>query len=501
MIATAKTLNKRTKTTQSLSVRLKPFPYQRIGTKKLIKLGGVALLADEMGLGKTLQVLMYLKIKRKEAAPACIVCPASLKYVWAREAKRLGLTFMLLESRSAPAGGYPRKLPDLIIVNYDILHKPIKRKVRKATKKKRSTGQASPSAHLLWLNRIGLSTVVMDEAHYLKNPKAIRTVCVRILCKDTPRRIAVTGTPITSRPRELFPIVNILWPRLFKDWMKFAVRYCNPTWTTFGWKYDGAAHMRELHLRLKNAGTIRRLKKDVLDQLPAKVRTVLPLPISRKAEYSKAHNDFLGWLAETHGARKAKKAARAEALTRVGYLKRLAGVCSLPEKIEWVRNFLADNPGEKLVVFAYHKTVISALMNAFPKISVCITGGTPQAKREGIVDKFQEDPKVRLFVGQQRAASEGITLTAAKHLAFLEIDWTPSSHTQAEDRIHRIGQIGVANIYYLVGAGTIEERLCEVLQTKQKVVSRLLDKGKGERLAIHDALTKSMTRHGRYSAL
>lgn len=285
----------------------------------------------------------------------------------------------------------------------------------------------------------------------------------------------ISGTPMTNRPAELWPALNILRPDIFSSFYSFGSRFCNPRKTPWGWDYRGAANLEELHELLSKTCMIRRLKKDVLNDLPEKTRQVLPLEISNRKEYTQAENYFLTWLRKQSKSR-ARKAERAERLVKIGELKRLAGRLKLPAVIQWVSEFLEESDG-KLLLFAIHKTVINALFEKFQKQAVRITGETPKKDRYVYIDRFNKDPKCRLMIGNVQAAGVGWSCTSASTVAFAEMAWTPGEMTQAEDRVHGIGRgTGVpASFYYLVGTKTIEDKLVNVLHTKQQNLSTTMD--------------------------
>lgn len=196
------------------------------------------------------------------------------------------------------------------------------------------------------------------------------------------------------------------------------------------------------------------------------------MELDNQREYNAAEADLIGWLRTNFGNGKAEKAQQAEALTRIGELKRLAVRGKLKECIEWIEDFLES--GEKLVVFAVHKFVIDALMEKFADRAVKIDGSV--SNRQAPVDAFQNDDNVRLFVGNIQAAGVGITLTAASNTCFLELGFSPSLHDQAEDRVHRIGQTADSvTAWYLLAAGTMEEEIAELIDAKRKVVTKVLD--------------------------
>lgn len=440
--------------------------YQQECIEAVEGFGGRALIADEMGLGKTAEALAWTQ-QHPDRTPVVVICPASVKWVWEEQAKlHFGLRSEVLNGTKPPKSGFSRK-PKLIIINYDILQHwlPI-------------------------LKQMKPQIAIVDEVHYIKSTRTIRARATRSLCRKIPYILALSGTPLTNRPAELWSTLNLLDPKTYRKFKPFGDEFCAPRWTPWGVMYDGAAHISRLHRRLSRTLMIRRLKKDVLDQLPNKSRVVVPLDIDNPSEYQEASRHFLQWL-HKQSAAKAAKASHAVHMVKLGYLKRLAAQLKLKTAISWISDFL-ENSEDKLVVFAIHKDIIHQLQQRFPA-SVVIDGSVTGRARQMTVRKFQQDKKTRLLIGNIKAAGVGITLTASKTVVFLEMEWSPGDHIQAEDRIHRIGQKFPATIYYLVGRNTIEEHLCRILQKKQKVLSAVLD---GEmarnQLNVFDELERSI---------
>jgi len=433
---------------EEVMLETKLYKYQRHGVKLISHFEGRALLADEMGLGKTIQSLAWLW--QQQAFPVVVVCPASLKWNWEHEARQhLGLRAMVLEGTKVPRQRLIRSR--MVILNYDIL-KPW-------------------MDYLKWLEP---QLLIFDEAHYVKNRTTQRAKLLKKLAKSIPNVIGMSGTPLTNRPAELWNVVDTIRPDLYPSFVKFAFRYCQPRRTPWGWDYRGAARLEELHGILDDHMMIRRLKKDVLKDLPSKTRSVVLLEMERKSEYDHARNDFIGWLRKNVSKGKADRAARAERLMRLGYLKRLSAELKLSSVLEWITTFL-EGSDEKLVVFAVHHKVIDALQERFGRQCVVVTGETSQRDRKRAVEMFQTSPKTRLFLGNIQAAGVGLNLVAASTVAFVELSWSPGEHGQAEDRIHRIGQVSNSMVYYLVARGSIEEDLCKVIQKKQEVLNKVLD--------------------------
>ena len=429
-----------------------PLPYQIESIRGIDRLRGRVLLAHEMGLGKTL-IALWWWAKHKTASPAVVVCPASVKYQWEHECLvNIGVRPYVLEGQTPSRNGRMAK-PRIVIVNYDILHHWTK-----------------------WIEKLDPQCIVVDECQYVKNMETKRSKAVRALAKGRPYVLALSGTPLTNRVIELFPTLQMVKPKVFTSRYSFAHSYCKPKWTPWGWKYDGATNLDELRERLTKHCMVRFLKRDVLKELPPKTRRVLTVGMEGEDEYREATDNFLRWMAKSNPA-KLLSAQKAETLVKLGYLKRLAARLKLRSVVDWSNEWLEAYPNEKLVLFAWHRKMIEALKRRVRTKSVIVDGSVTGRRRKAVIDQFQMDRKTRLCIGNIRAAGIGITLTAASTVAFTELSWVPTDHTQAEDRIHRIGQKSNAWIWYLIAGGTIEEDLCEVLEEKQKVILATLDGG------------------------
>jgi SNF2 family DNA or RNA helicase len=335
---------------------------------------------------------------------------------------------------------------DIVIVNYDVV-----------------------APHVRRLAALRSKTLVLDESHYCKNPGAQRTKAVGELAEALPPTsmlLALTGTPLVNRPKELVPQLRILG-RLgaFGSGAELERRF-------------GANTERErLHWHLRRTCYVRRLKKDVLPQLPAKRRAVVPFDLSNEREYRHAERDLRAWIAERFSSSeelrsRVDSAMRAEALVKVNALRQLVGTGKLHAAHVWIEDFLAS--GEKLVVFAAHRAVQRDLMERFPDAAHILGSDTP-AERDAQVRRFQSDPSVQLCVCSLKVAAHGFTLTAASDVAFLELGWTPAEHDQAEDRAHRIGQTDSVTAWYLLAADTIDERMAALIDSKREVVGAVTD--------------------------
>jgi SNF2 family DNA or RNA helicase len=340
--------------------------------------------------------------------------------------------------------------PNIVIINYDILED--------------------------WLEvLLGIhpQVLVIDECHLIKNGKAKRTKATIALGKAVPHVIALSGTPVINRPIEVYNALRLVNPTLFPNFWDFAQKYCGARHNGFGWDFRGASNTEELHKILSTTVMIRRLKSEVLQDLPDKIRTSLPFEISNLSEYQEAEANFTEWLLQERGEESVEKASRANMLVKIEALKQLAVKGELSQALEWVENFIETDG--KLVVFAVHREVVDTLYSKFKDVAVKVDGSVSGEDRDKAVQEFQNNDKIRLFVGNIKAAGVGLTLTAASSVAFLELPWTPGELDQAEDRVHRIGQRESVNIYYLLANGTIEEKIASMLDRKRRVVDAVID--------------------------
>ena len=438
------------------------FPFQIKGVAFIEKHNGRALIADEMGLGKTVQALAWLQL-HPERRPAIIICPASIKLNWEREAQK----WVTHPKTEVLSGTTPWKVKGkIIIINYDVLPDWIDE-----------------------LIKIEPAVLITDECHYYKSNQAQRTKAVKKLAKGIQNVIALSGTPVLNRPVEIFNALKLIDDSVFPDYWKYVRRYCAATYNGFGWDLSGASNTAELYERLTETVMIRRLKKDVLQDLPEKIYSFIPIDLTNRKEYDAAERDFLSFISREKGVEAAERASNAESLVRVGELKRLAVKGKILPVMDWIQNFLEVDG--KLVVFAEHKFVIDELMHKFGEVAVKLDGSCTSIQRQKAVDIFQTEEECRLFIGNIQAAGIGITLTAASNVAFIELPWTPGALVQAADRCHRIGQKDCVNVYYLLAKETIEEKIALLLDSKKKIVDAILDGKITEQSSLLTELIKS----------
>jgi SNF2 family DNA or RNA helicase len=516
-------------------------PYQRAGIEYAL-MRKDTLIADQPGLGKTIQAIGVLNAD-ETINSAIFVVPASLKVNWYREIDKWmlpNLTFGIAEAtriEKVPDGVYKtgknagktkyRKVEtpdywpdtDVVIINYDILE--------------RFTNQIKDRS---W------DLLVCDECHALKTAGSGRTLFVLggkkeftkeqrekrkkeglstkpiwFSAVEANRRVFLSGTPMMSRPVELWPIANAFNPSdLGKDYVDYVYRYCGAWTTNYGLDVSGATNLEELGQKARASFMVRRLNREVLPELPPKIRSVVTLDspeiralVAREDELAQMLRLYetttlqgkgdvageietgaqvidamakmgvedvdperpnwrsmnLGYAASIAGLEPPAVAILFEEMATV---RRELGIAKVSVLTPWINDFLEG--GEKLLVFAYHSDVVKAIAEATQKWNpAVIWGGTPMHKRQLEVDKLQTDESCRLFFVNIHAAGVGFTMTRAHDVAFAELDWVPSQIEQCEDRACRIGQTAEQiNSYFLVANGSLDARIAQAAKAKEE---------------------------------
>lgn len=305
----------------------------------------------------------------------------------------------------------------------------------------------------------------------------------------------LTGTPIVNRPVELWPLVESLDPDgLGRNFFSYAKRYTNATHNGYGWDFSGASNLEELQEKLRTTVMVRRLKADVLTELPPKRRQVIEIPangleglVKRETAMAARHEELMDALRTAAELAKAEGAeAYAEAIGRLRDAGKIAfeemaqarhelALAKVPYLVEHMEECIESSG--KVVVMVWHRDVVQALMDKFGARAVQVHGDVSLADRQAAVDRFQTDPACQVFVGTIKAAGVGLTLTAASHVVFGELWWVPGDITQAEDRCHRIGQTNSVLVQHLVVDGSLDARMAKTMVAKQNVIDRALDKG------------------------
>eukprot|EP01103_Thecamoeba_quadrilineata_P015644 TRINITY_DN5007_c0_g1_i1.p1 TRINITY_DN5007_c0_g1~~TRINITY_DN5007_c0_g1_i1.p1 ORF type:complete len:823 (-),score=154.18 TRINITY_DN5007_c0_g1_i1:46-2403(-) len=423
------------------------FPFQLEGLKLGISMKGKVMLADDMGLGKTIQAIALAAYYRNEW-PFLIICPSSVRYNWVNELQKwLSISAddinVILTGKSEDL-----RLEKMVtIISYDLVPR------------------LAP-----FLKKAAFKIVIADESHYLKTRNAKRTQAAVPLLKKAKRTLLLTGTPALSRPSELFSQLEGLgWAKKtpFDSFKKFAFRYCAAHRGAFGWDYSGSSNLPELHRILESSFMIRRMKKDVLEQLPLKTRKqvfIEPSPAILKEIVKMS----------TQAARLGRKTMQYRELITAMYV--LTGKAKIDAAKEYLKDLVEK--GDKFIVFAHHMAVMDAIQDFIKESGhkyIRIDGTTPSQLRQELVNTFQNDEKCKVAILSITAAGQGITLNAAALAVFVELYWTPGVLLQAEDRIHRIGQTFPVTIHYLMSRKTLDDGIWPLLSRKMEILGRTLN--------------------------
>jgi SNF2 family DNA or RNA helicase len=486
-------------------------PFQRAGIAFALERPDT-LIADSPGLGKTVQALGVIN-NLINVKNVLLVVPASLKINWAKEARKwvrseLGLTIgtahtkpkIIIDAEGTKKSTTEYIWPDenIVIINYDMLEQ-FHDEVRSRK----------------W------DVLVCDEAHVLKNKEARKTKQVigyegkrrkdKISAIEAIKRIFLTGTPILNKPLDMFCVISAFgFENVFGNYVKFIKKFCAAFETPWGhWDTTGTDNLEEFQELLRSTFMIRRHKNDVLKELPPKRRQIITLPqdgLSRivkkekqifsdnlknlmilngektEADYEEMTDAQLRQLIDNIHERTKNfddvedfdnyEATHFEAIANA---REEIGLAKLPMMIEYIRSLLES--GEKVVVLVVHRTVAHRIADAFEG-SVKFIGGMSDKEKNASVERFQNDPDCRVFVGNINAAGVGITLTEAWNLVMGELCFVPALLEQGEDRIHRIGQTAHALIHYLIVSGSLEERLMEIVLEKLEMIHAALDRKK-----------------------
>jgi len=433
-------------------MELKPFQKEAVEKMtRFLKERDCVYNASEMGLGKTVQAISAINTQN-----TLIICPSVVKYVWEAEIRKWNKSRPYVCVINSSKEGYTQSLSherSFIIVSYDL-----------AAKNPEYYGDACHNG-----------TLILDEAHYLKNHKAKRTKA--ILTHIWPKakyKICLSGTPFTQSIMDCWPIFSRMSPEDFGDYWKFAHTYCNVQKTPFGIKFSGIRNHEKLRKIINDKFFFRYKKEDVLKELPPKVWQKIPLGpeylVKMTKEETEAHEKYLDLLKDSYAKGVPIKAVPPIA---VATMRKAQGIKKVPAIADFCKNLLdAETP---IVVFAYHLDVIKELSQGLKAYGpVVITGETKAEDRQKAVEAFQNGI-TNVFIGQISASGIGITLTRSSTVLFGEFDWSPATVSQAVDRCHRIGQRDSVTVYFFSVLGSIDERIADAVVEKSKTFNKVLE--------------------------
>jgi SWI/SNF-related matrix-associated actin-dependent regulator 1 of chromatin subfamily A len=428
------------------------YPYQKVGVEFFINNNGKAILADTMGLGKTATSLAFIAHTGKQKT--LVICPASVKYSWEKEIKKwTDMTYYIIDSNTdVDINEFKDK--QIIIINYDLLKK-----------------------YYEILIKYQFECAIIDEFHYIKSNTALRTKAVKTIVRNIPSILLLSGTPLLSRPVELFNGLNLMDSRTWNNWYKYTVKYCGGHKSRFGWDSRGATNIEELQNSISKY-FLRRTKDEVLTELPPKRFIDIPVVLSseKKFEYDLVMSSFIEYLREIKKKNKDEinRSMHAEQLVKLNELRQITSTGKVDSAKEIIQNII--DGGEKVVVFSVYNEPLKQLYEEFKDIAVMVTGETPEKTRQVIIDTFQKKDNIKIFLGGIKSTGVGITLTSASNVLFIDYSWVPADHWQASDRIHRIGQTADSvSIYQLYSKNTIDEKMKNILESKKEIFEQLID--------------------------
>ena len=452
---------------KELGFKRMPRPYQCEGIAYMINHGN-CINGDDCGLGKTMQTIMTLELM--DAFPALVITPASVKYNWKKEWEKWN------PNRTVGVVGRKKKFDenvwqnDVIIINYDILGE---------------RGLDKPTAKFKELLKKRWASCVMDEIHFLKSEKALRTKMAKKIVKTVPHVWGLTGTLTQNKPADLIQPFTIIrrFEDIFGSTKEFKYRYCNAKMTVFGMDCSGFSNLEELHELLRMGGYIRRNKRDVLDELPPMVEQTIDVPISNTREYRKAENNLLEYL-EKIDINKVNSAVNAPHLVMIQTLKQLSIEGKLPFITTYIKEWLEANEGEQLLVFGVHRMPLQQLAEYFK--APLIQGGVSADKKQQIVNEFSNGGHRLLFANIQSAGTgtDGLQDNCS-NLVYIELPDKSTELEQANARLERMGQRNSINITYLLSPDTIDTDIKEMVADKG-MITGLVNKGGNE----NELLTK-----------
>ena len=412
------------------------YRYQEEGAS-FLSMRRHALLADEMGLGKTVQAIIAAGILGAEKL--VVICPAIARSNWRRELEQWNYS------------------GETVIESYD--------------KSIRPSFEHAVRTYVPDL-------MILDEAHYLKNPKSQRTRTLygkgctgNGLIRYAKRVWLLSGTPMPNNASELWPMMHAMFG-LRLNWWNYIRRYCRYEITSYGLKISGNRNVEELKEILK-PHVLRRRQEQVLDDLPAmtwETVTIDPEDASRKPDET----------AEALSVRQAINSDREfSSIIQnpvLATLRREVGLAKAAPAAKLVKDELQRMEYQKIFIVAYHRDVIGSLAESLKDFgAVIVTGGTPSGKRQVLIDRFQNDPQCRVFIGQITAAGTAVSLTATNQVLFAETSWSPGDLVQAAKRCHRIGQKRPVFVRILALSDSLDESVSRVLAGKARMISQILN--------------------------
>lgn len=455
-------------------------PYQREGLcwmNALADRGLSGILADEMGLGKSVQLIAFLATRLESAratGPSLLVCPASLIYNWTAEFERFAGEISVCAvagTRQERLRARAREDVDVFVTSYDLLRIDIDEYRSRE-----------------------FYCCVLDEAQYIKNhgtltARAVKRVRAR-------HRFALTGTPVENRLSEIWSIFDFLMPGLLGSAARFKERF---ELDIVGGNEQAAARLKAII----GPFMLRRLKSDVLQDLPDKLESTVLVPMTRKQEklYLAHEQSLRESLARRRAKRARDEAENARSIEVLSELMRLRRLCCDPRlvfedygeagaKVAAIVDLVesARNDGQKCLVFSQFTSFLSLIADGLAAAGIeyaVLTGSTPRKKRVEMADAFNAD-ECAAFLISLKAGGTGLNLTGASVVIHADPWWNAAAQNQATDRAHRIGQTRIVSVHRIIAKGTVEERIVELQRSKTELADKIVGVGG----AMPDRLTE-----------
>lgn len=504
-------------------MKLPPYEYQKKAIKFFDINKGVSILGDEMGIGKTVSAIGYAVKNKKKTL---VICPASLKLMWRDEVSKFtnekAHLFKYWPNKRSKEVNHQKDKALFHVINYEGLSSFIKleykhicqgNKLDMVSKQMRKCGteiinlnktmkecpicsgkktfktrihdvQYFRTKEGEYLDPSDYDLVIVDEFHRMKNPKTDWTQIIKRALGKIPEKLLLSGTAIKSRPIEFFVPLNFLDPKTWNDRHSFGIRYCAAYEDNFGWVYDGVSNTEELYNRISPV-YLRRLKKDVLPELPPKTFTEIRVELdpSELKEYVKLETATKKLVDDNGAAGKGEKEVPKTFMEKIHHIKLFTESVKLDRAADLISDVIESK--DKVVLFFDYLPTAKRIKDMFGDRAVIHTGSMSQADKHDAVMKFQNDKNVNVFGGTIMSAGVGITLTSANKLIFLGQAWTPADMQQAEDRIHRVNtKHDNVQIITLLCDDTIDGYIYDFLRKKHQVVSKVLDNVDSSRKSV-----------------
>ena len=377
-----------------------------------------------------------------------IICPASLKINWEREIRNYtDRSIFICEGKKFSLEH------DFVIVNYDILKNFYDIKEKEDS----------------LIYKLNPELIIIDEAHYAQNGQAKRTKLINHFSKRSERLWLLTGTPMTNRPMNYFNLLQLIESPVSQNWMAYAIRYCQGYQFTTGnrkiWNVTGASNLEELRDRTSRQ-FLRRLKTEVLD-LPDKIITPVYLRLSSK-EYEGLMGEYFNWYKNN----KEESGSLTIQFSKLMKVRQVIAEEKVEHTIELIQNVIDQD--KKVIVFTNFTDTLNRIADHFGKQAVRLDGSTSKPQRQFAVDQFQENDKIKIFVGNMKAAGVGLTLTSAEVVIMNDLSFVPGDLSQAEDRAYRYGQKNNVLVYYPIFENTIEGIIYDIVNNKKSIIETVM---------------------------